>query len=67
MFRLHLQIYFFPGILESQVMSVAVLATGWEQQVVNDGWKLSQQYLTKLLMKIGSGYEERHIKPFSAE
>lgn len=48
-------------------MPVTVLAKGWEQQVVKDAWKLSQQYLTKLLMKIGSGYEESSIKPFSAE
>lgn len=62
-----MQIYFFPGILESQVMSVTVLAKSWEQHVVKDAWKLSQQNLIKLLMKIGSGYEESPIKPFSAE
>lgn len=60
-----MQIYFFPGILESRVMSVTVLARSWEQQVVKDAWKLSQQNLIKLLMKIGSGYEESLIKPFS--
>lgn len=62
-----MQIYFFPGILESWVMSVTVLARSWEQQVVKDAWKLSQQNLIKLLMKIGSGYEESLIKPFSTE
>lgn len=62
-----MQIYFFPGILESRVMSVTVLARSWEQQVVKDAWKLSQQNLIKLLMKIGSGYEESLIKPFSTE
>ena len=53
MFGLHTEIYFFPGILESQVMSVTVLAKSWEQQVVKDAWKLSQQNLIRRLTKIG--------------
>lgn len=48
-----MEIYFFPGILESHVMSATVLAKSWEQQVVKDAWKLSQQNLIRLLMKIG--------------
>lgn len=63
-FRLHLQIYFFLGILESQVMFVTVLDKGWEQQVGKDAWKLSQQNLTKVLMKIGSDCEESPMKHF---
>lgn len=57
-----MEIYFFPGILESQVMSVTLLAKSWEQQEVKDACKLSQQNLSKLLMKIGSGYEEIPIQ-----
>lgn len=48
-----MEIYFFPGILECQVMSVTVLARSWAQQVVKGAWKLSQQNLIRLLMKTG--------------
>lgn len=34
MFKLHMKIYFFPGILECEVMSSAVMAKSWEQNVV---------------------------------
>lgn len=48
-----MKIHFFPGIPESQVMSVTVMATSREQLVVKDAWKLSQQNLTRLLVTAG--------------